>query len=54
MTEKYALRQIERAKEEAVDPWLRKLNEQFAVIRNWSGKTRVVEEQYDESWAATA
>jgi hypothetical protein len=49
MTEKYALRQIERAKEEAVDPWLRKMNEQFAVIRNWSGKTRVVEEQFDES-----
>jgi hypothetical protein len=51
MTEKYALRQIARAKEEAVDPWLRKLNEQFAVISNWSGKCRVVEEQYDEVMA---
>ena len=47
--EKYALRQIERAKEEAVDPWLRKLNEQHAVIANWNGKTRVIEEQLDEA-----
>jgi hypothetical protein len=48
MTEKYALRQIARAKEDAIDPWLRKLNEQFAVISNWSGKCRVVEEQMDD------
>lgn len=48
MTEKYAIRQIERAKEEAVDPWLRKLNERHAVISNWNGKCRVIEEQFDE------
>ncbi|GMV27828.1 MAG: hypothetical protein AMXMBFR58_38590 [Phycisphaerae bacterium] len=46
-TEKYAIRQIERGKEEAVDPWLRKLNEKHAVIANWAGKTRVVEEVWD-------
>lgn len=46
-TEKYAIRQIERAKEEAVDPWLRKLNEKHAVIRNWAGKTRIIEEVWD-------
>jgi hypothetical protein len=49
MTEKYALRQIERAREDAHDPDLRAMNEQFAVISNWSGKCRVVEEQFDES-----
>lgn len=46
--EKYALRQIERAKEEAIDPDLRKMNERFAVIGNWGGKCRVVEEIWDE------
>jgi len=46
-TEKYALRQIERAKEEAVDPWLRKLNERFAVIGNMGGRCRIVEEVFD-------
>lgn len=45
--EKYAIRQIERAKEEVVDPWLRKLNEEFAVIENMGGKCRVVEEIMD-------
>lgn len=45
--EKYAIRQIERAKEEVVDPWLRKLNEEFAVIENMGGKCRVIEEVMD-------
>lgn len=45
--EKYALRQIQRAKEEADDPWLRKLNDQHAVISNIGGKVRVIEEQWD-------
>lgn len=49
MTEKYALRQIARAREEAIDPHLRQMNERFAIIGNWAGKTRVVEEQYDEA-----
>jgi hypothetical protein len=44
---KYAIRQIERAHEYAVDPWLQKLNEQFAVIGNIGGKCRVVEEMPD-------
>lgn len=35
----YALRQIERAHENAVDPWLLKLNDQHAVIT--SGKVRI-------------
>lgn len=30
---KYAVRQIERAREEAIDPWLRRLNEEHAVVR---------------------
>lgn len=47
--ERYAIRQIERAKEEAVDPWLRKLNEDYAVIMNMGGKCRVVEEVMDHS-----
>jgi len=45
--EKYAIRQIERAKEHAIDPWLVKLNEQFAVIGSMGGKCRIVEETYD-------
>lgn len=48
MIEKYALRQIVRAKEEAIDPDLGGMNDQYAIIGNWSGKCRVVEEQYDE------
>lgn len=46
---KYALRQIERAHEEAVDPHLRLFNERYAVVGNIGGKCRVVEEQMDES-----
>lgn len=45
---RYALRQIERAKEEADDPWLRQLNERYCVIGNIGGKCRVVEEVRDE------
>ena len=45
--EKYALRQIERAHEEAIEPWLRKLNEKHAVIGNLGGKCRVIEEVLD-------
>lgn len=46
-TERYAVRQIERAREEAVDPWLRKMNERHAVISNWGGRCRVMEEIHD-------
>jgi len=45
--ERYALRQIERATEEIVDPWLRKLNEEYAVVKNVGGKCRVIEEVMD-------
>jgi hypothetical protein len=45
--ERYAVRQISRAKEEAIDPWLRKLNERHAVIGNLGGKCRIVEEVQD-------
>jgi hypothetical protein len=46
--EKYALRQISRAREDAINPWLGKLNEKHAIISDWGGKCRVVQEQYDE------
>jgi hypothetical protein len=45
--EKYALRQIERAKQEIEEPWLRELNDQYAVIKNLGGKCRVVQEIMD-------
>lgn len=47
--DRYALRQIERAREEAIDPDLRKMNEKHAVIGNWNGKCRVIEEVWDPS-----
>lgn len=43
-TEAYAKRQIEQSREEAIDPWLRKLNSRHAVIANIGGQCRVVEE----------
>lgn len=46
--EKYALRQIERAHEHALDPDLRMMNERFAVVTNFGGKCRVIEEVYDD------
>lgn len=45
--ESYALRQIERAKEEAIDPWLRQLNEKHAVIADIGGKCRIISEVMD-------
>lgn len=42
--QRYALRQIERAKEDAIDPSLRELNDQHAVILNLGGKCMVIEE----------
>jgi hypothetical protein len=50
---KYAIRQIERAKEQAIDPVLRELNETFAVIGNIGGKCRIVEEIEDEVMGRT-
>ena len=46
--EQYAARQIQRAQEEAVDPWLRKLNDKHAVIADVGGKCRVITEVPDE------
>lgn len=51
--EGYALRQIERAKEEAVDPWLRKLNEKHAVIADIGGKCRIISEVMDPALKRT-
>lgn len=45
--EKYAARQIQRGREEAIEPWLRKLNEKHAVIADIGGKCRVISEVMD-------
>lgn len=45
--ERYALRQIERAKEDAIHPMLRTLNERYAVIGSMGGKCRVIEDVHD-------
>jgi hypothetical protein len=37
----------------AVDPWLRKLNAEFAVVRNLGGKCRVIEEVLDRALKRT-
>lgn len=41
--QRYALRQIERAKENAINPALRELNERHAVVENFGGRCRVIE-----------
>ncbi|MES0020216.1 primase-helicase family protein [Mesorhizobium sp. M0036] len=38
---RYAIRQIERAKEFIIHPYLRDLNERHAVIMDWGGKCRI-------------
>lgn len=43
----YAARQIKRAREEAVHPWLRRMNEEHAVIEDLGGRCRVVSEVMD-------
>jgi len=43
----YTMRQIQRAKEEVEEPWLRVLNEKFMVIGNMGGRCRVCEEAFD-------
>lgn len=47
--EKYAIRQIERAREEAISPHLRALNERHAVIGDVDGKCRILSESFDET-----
>lgn len=46
--ERYALRQMTRAKEQVEDPNLREMNDKHAVIGNIGGKCRVIEEIEDD------
>lgn len=43
----YVARQIKRAREEAIDPWLTKLNDQHAVIEDIGGRCRVISDVMD-------
>lgn len=47
----YVARQIERAREEVIEPMLRKLNEQHAVIADLGGKCRIISEVLDQNLA---
>lgn len=47
-SERYAIRQMTRAKEHVVDPNLRMMNERHAIIGNLGGKCRVIEEVEDD------
>ena len=47
--ERYAIRQIERAKEFLVDPWLMKLNAKYAVIQSLGGRCRIIGEVMDHA-----
>lgn len=51
--QQYAARQIQRAREHAINPWLRKLNEQHAVIEDIGGKCRVISEVMDHAMKRT-
>ena len=46
--DKYAIRQIRRAKEHCEDPMLRMMNERHAIIGNIGGKCKVIEEVEDD------
>lgn len=46
--ERYAIRQIQRAKEYTEDPLLTQMNDRHAIIGNISGKCRVIEEVPDD------
>lgn len=43
----YVARQIKRAREEAIDPWLTKLNDAHAVIEDIGGRCRVISDVMD-------
>ena len=47
--ERYALRQIQKAKETAIDPLLCELNEKHAVIGDIGGKCRIVSEVWNDA-----
>jgi hypothetical protein len=51
--ERYAWRQIDQAKEEAINPALRELNERHAVIGNLGGECLVIEEVEDPNLKRT-
>lgn len=46
--QQYAARQIQRAREEAIDPYLLDLNDKHAVIEDIGGKCRVISEVPDD------
>lgn len=50
---KYAIKQIEAAKEWTINPFLRDLNAKHAVIGNMGGKCRVIEEVMDYALGRT-
>lgn len=45
--EKYALRQIQRAKEDAIDPWLAYFNNRYLVVKDLGGKCMVMSQVED-------
>ena len=53
-TERYVLRAIQRVKEYAIDPRLVELNDQHAVIENYGGRCRIIEELQDDDAGRSA
>jgi hypothetical protein len=51
--ERYAIKQIQDAREEVYDPNLRELNSKHAVISDIGGKCRIISEVYDEGLKRT-
>ena len=51
--ESYALRQIERAREDSISPVLRQLNEKHAVISDIGGRCRIISEVFDAALGRT-
>ena len=47
--EKYAIKQIESAKFHSIDPILKRLNDNYAVVQNYGGKCLIISDQYDHS-----
>lgn len=44
-----ALRTIQRAREDAIEPWLEQLNREYALIESVGGKMRIACERYSEA-----
>ena len=44
---RYAVRQIRRAKEFAIDPRLVEMNDKYALVESVGGKTRIMKQHYD-------